>query len=59
MRGDWFGHINQKPSGRGSVLANEMRAGSFLDRGDLIGAGYAGVEVLGGCDWVKLEGVLV
>ena len=40
-------------------MANEMRVGSFLDRGDLIGAGYTGVEVLGGCDWVKLKGVLV
>ena len=57
--GDWFGHINQKPSGRGSVLANEMREGSFLGRGDPIGAGYAGVEVLGGCDWVKHKGGLV
>ena len=59
MRGDWFGHINQKPSHRGSVLANEMQVGLFLGRGDPIGEGYTGVEVPGGCDWVKCEGGLV
>ena len=36
-----------------------MRAGSFLGRGDPIKAGYAGVEVPGGCNWVKCEGGLV
>jgi hypothetical protein len=40
-------------------LANEMRAGSFLGRGDPIEAGYAGVEAPGGCNWVKHEGGLV
>ena len=59
MRGDWFGHINQKLSRRGLVLANKMQEGSFLGREKLIVAGYAGIEVPGGCDWVKRKGGLV
>jgi hypothetical protein len=38
----------KKLSRRGSVLAREMCAGSIWGRGDPIGVGYAGVEVLGG-----------
>ena len=37
------------------VLASEMQVGSFWDRGDHIEAGYTGVEVQGGCDWVRCE----
>ena len=59
MRGGWFGHINQKLSHRGSVLANEMQAGLFLGRGEPIWAVYTEVEVPGGCNWVKCEGGLV
>jgi len=47
-RGGLFGLKNQKPSCGGSVLASEMQAGLIWGRGDPIGAGYAGVEVLGG-----------
>ena len=48
-----------KPSCGGSVLANEMRGGFLSGRGDPIGAGYAGVEAVVGCDWVGREGGLV
>ena len=48
-----------KPSCGGSVLANETRGGFFSGRGDPIGAGYAVVEVVVGCDWVRREGGLV
>ena len=49
----------QKPSREGSVLANKMRGGFLSGRGDPIGAGYAVVEVVVGCDWVRREGGLV
>ena len=48
-----------KPSWGGSVLANERWGGFFSGRGDPIGAGYAVVEVVVGCDWVRREGGLV
>ena len=54
-RGAGWGQKNQKLSREGSVLASKVRASSFLVRGDHIKAGYAGVEVLGGCDWVTRE----
>jgi hypothetical protein len=40
-------------------LANKMRRGFLSGRGDPIGAGYAGVEVVGGCDGARCKGVLV
>jgi hypothetical protein len=40
-------------------LANKTRRGFLSGRGDPIGAGYAGVEVVGGCDWARCKGVLV
>ena len=43
----------QKPSRGGSVLASKVRAVCKSGRGDLVGAGYAGVEVLGGRDRVR------
>ena len=49
----------QKPSHGGSVLANEVRVGSFWGIGDPIGAGHAGVEVHAGRDRVRREGGLV
>ena len=49
---------NQKSSHRGSVLVSKMWAGSVWGRGNLIGAGYAGVEVMRGCDWVRRKGGL-
>ena len=54
-RGEPVGAKNQKLSRECSVLASKVRVSSFLVRGDPIKAGYAGVEVLGGCDWVKRE----
>ena len=54
--GSWLGPKNQKLNREGSVLASKVRASSFLVRGDPIGAGYAGVEVLRGCGWAKCEG---
>ena len=50
---------NQKLSRGGSVLVSEMWAGSVWGRGDSIGAGYAGVEVVRGCDRVRHGGGLV
>ena len=40
-------------------MANETWGGFLSGRGDPIGAGYAGVEVVVGCDWVRREGGLV
>ena len=40
-------------------MANKTRRGFLSGRGDPIGAGYAGVEVVGGCDWARCKGVLV
>jgi hypothetical protein len=48
-----------KPSCGASVLANEMWGTFISGRGDPIGAGYAVVEVVVGCDWVRREGGLV
>src|ERR1700676_4633094 len=48
-----------KRSRGGSALANETRRGFLSGRGNPIGAGYAGVEVVGGCDWARCKGVLV
>ena len=39
---------NREPISGGSVLASEMQTGLILGRGDPIGAGYTGIEVLGG-----------
>ena len=58
-KGGWFGPKNQKPSHWGSVLASEMQVGLILGRGDPIGAGYAGVEVVRGRDRVRHKGGLV
>ena len=46
----------QKSSREGSVMTSDMQAGSFLGRGDLIRALYAGAEVQGGCDRVRRGG---
>ena len=40
-------------------MANETWRGFLSARGDPIKAGYAGVEVVGGCDWARCKGVLV
>jgi hypothetical protein len=37
VRGRGFGAKNQKPSGRGSVFANDMRGALDLGSGDLVG----------------------
>ena len=63
---DWVRHEGglvvakkAKPSCGASVLANEMWGAFLSGRGDPIGAGYAVVEVVVGCDWVRREGGLV
>ena len=56
VRGELVGAKNQKLSRKGSVLASEVWVSSVLGRGDPIGVGYAGVEVLRGCGWAKCEG---
>jgi hypothetical protein len=40
------------------VVTSELRGGGGLPlgRGDPIRAGYAGVEVMGGCNWVRRKG---
>ena len=54
---DWAKKL--KPSCRGLVLASEVWVCLFLDRGDPIMAGYAGIEVKGrhnqvrGLVWAK------
>ena len=49
-----------KPSCGALVLANEMWGAFFSGRGDPIGVGYAVVEVVVGCDWVRRkEGLVV
>ena len=60
MREGWIGPKNKlKPSCRGLVLASEVWVCLFLDRGDPIMAGYAGIEVkgrhnqVGGLVWAK------
>ena len=59
MSEGWFGPKKQKPTCGGSVLASEVRAGSFLGREDPIQVGYAGIEVQGGRDQVRRETGLV
>jgi hypothetical protein len=39
----------------GSVLANKTWVGSFEGKWDPIGAGYTGIEVVRGHDWVRCE----
>jgi hypothetical protein len=58
-KGGWFGPENQKLSHWGSVLAREMRAGLILGRGDPIRVGYAVVEVVRGCNWLRCKRGLV
>jgi hypothetical protein len=63
---DWVRHEGglvvakkAKPSCGALVLVNEMWGAFLLGRGDPIGVGYAVVEVVVGCDWVRCEGWLV
>ena len=58
-KGGWFGPKNQKLSHWGLVLASKMQAGSIWGRGDPIGVGYAGFEVVRGHDQVRCKGGLV
>ena len=48
--------IKQKPSLRGSVLANAMWGGCSMSRGNPIGVGYTKVEVVGVCNWMAHKG---
>ena len=40
-------------------MASEVRVGCKSGRRNPVGAGYVGVEVLGGWDWVRREGRLI
>ena len=52
----WILAPHQKPSRRGSVLANETRAALDSNWGDVVEEGYVEVEGLGGWERVAHEG---